>query len=101
MRSGDPIHPWHMYVQNNDVWLKLNGLFDRNISVLGLTADVERMPIQELANGCSRNNMVIHDQDSRGALRVAGHCLTPVRRWRNFSYGYLLKYFVHSIRGSL
>ena len=55
LKSGaHAVHHWHMDVEEDDVGLQLDDLFDGFLSVCGLATDLEAMPIQKRADGGSR-----------------------------------------------
>jgi hypothetical protein len=54
----------HVDVEKNDVRLQLDHFVDGFFAVLGIAANLKRMPIEKRANGCPRSEMVVYDKDS-------------------------------------
>src|SRR5690349_22914238 len=70
--SRETIHYGHVDVEKNDIRLQFDDFLDGLLAILGIPANLKRMPIQKRTNRRSRGKMVIDDEDScRHPTRVA------------------------------
>jgi hypothetical protein len=68
----DAVHHGHANVKKNQIRLQLTDLFNSFLSILGFTAYVERVAVDEPPDSASRYRMVIHDKDA-GHFPQAGY----------------------------
>lgn len=71
-KRGQPVHPRHGEVEEDDVRLERDGLVDRASAVLGLADHVEALLCEEARESVSRERMVVDDEDALAHLALIG-----------------------------